>query len=72
MISMMLTPLTLHIYLQLTVCTAPQEAVSCCHFIFQMYKCAHIFINVKVKVMWTLKQFMKTQKGSRHIALLFL
>ena len=63
MVSMMLTPLTPHIYQQLTVCSAPQEAVSCSHFIFQMYKCAHIFIKVQVKVKFTLEQVTKTQKG---------
>ena len=46
MVSKMLTPLTPYIHLQLTVCTVPQEAVSCVHFLFKMNKSAHIFITM--------------------------
>ena len=71
MVSMMLTPLTPHI--PTTNCVhCATRAVSCSHFIFQMYKCAHIFIKVKVKIKFTLEQVTKTQKGCRGIALLFL
>jgi hypothetical protein len=31
-----------------------------------------VFINIKVKVKFTLEQAMKAQRGSRGIALLFL